>query len=61
LTKDEKKERRQLRRKLYTAVAANLPLATRLYSTNAQCRASVRTIADQIIAGKNPHEVQVLP
>lgn len=61
MTKSEKNSRRLARRSLYAAVRAHLPLPLLLTQTEAQLRAHTRIIADQIIAGKNPHEVQVLP
>lgn len=60
MTKEEKKERRALRLKLYAAVERNLPLRLKLCSTVRQIRAYSRAVADQILAGKNPHMVQVI-
>ena len=59
MTKEEKKERKLLRRKLMKLSVAHLSPQLRLVSTTAQLRKFGRVMADQILAGKNPHEVQV--
>lgn len=55
MTKEEKKERRQLRHKLYEDIL-NHPLLLRRSKfrlTTPQLRASARILADRILAGHN--------
>jgi hypothetical protein len=60
-TREAKRERRDLRRKLQKAARANLSLELRLHSTTAQEKAYAITIVNQLLAGKNPGLVEVLP
>lgn len=61
MNKAEKKERRQLRQKLQAAAFNDIPIDVRLTSTIAQQRSIARSVADQILAGKNPGLAEPMP
>lgn len=61
MTKTDKRERRDLRRKLEKLARKHLSVGLRLHSTVAQEKSYARRIVDQLLAGKNPGLVETLP
>lgn len=58
----QKKERRQLRHRLYAAVLENhFSKEYKLRATTPQLAADARTIADRILAGQDPRIVNSVP
>src|SRR5437899_6453033 len=61
MTQAEKKERRLLKRALRAAVLKNhFSRDFKLCATNRQMIQAAKTIADQLLAGRNPNHIQVL-
>lgn len=60
MTAAEKRERRQLKHDLQRKVAENHFRHWKLYATTGSLKAAAKTVADQILAGKNPAEVERL-
>ena len=58
MTSEDKKERKVLRAMLMKRVERTLSVDLRLRCTPAQVKAHCRKLVDQILAGKNPYEVQ---
>ena len=57
MTKEEKKERREVKNKLRDAIRKHLSRDARFHLTNNQLKDLVKRKADQILAGKNPEQV----
>lgn len=60
MTKEEKRERRQLKHDLQYVVRQKHFGSFRFYATNGQLKAGAKIVADQLLAGKNPKEVEIL-
>lgn len=58
---EAKRERRDLRKRLMAAARKHLSTGFKLTHSAAQEKAAARTITDQLLAGKNPGLVEMLP